>query len=91
METQVVEQGFSLPDSIHTKIKQNKFLKVFTIFTRVLLALGFTPSGLTKFSGNRFTQLGIDNSAGFSLRRFIVQASIGILWGLRNFWPHCFC
>jgi uncharacterized membrane protein YphA (DoxX/SURF4 family) len=65
METQVVEQGFSLPDSIHTKIKQNKFLKVFTIFTRVLLALGFTPSGLTKFSGNRFTQLGIDNSAGF--------------------------
>jgi uncharacterized membrane protein YphA (DoxX/SURF4 family) len=65
METQVLQQGFSLPDSIHTKIKQNRLFKAFTILTRVLLALGFLPSGLTKVVGNRFTQLGVDNSVGF--------------------------
>ncbi|HEV7905244.1 MAG TPA: hypothetical protein VGO96_15490 [Pyrinomonadaceae bacterium] len=33
--------------------------------TRVLLALGFLPSGLTKVVGNRFTILGVDNPVGF--------------------------
>lgn len=65
MEIQVLQQGFSLPDSIHARVKENKFLKVFTTITRVLLALGFMPSGLTKFLGNRFTQVGIDNQVGF--------------------------
>jgi uncharacterized membrane protein YphA (DoxX/SURF4 family) len=65
METQISQQSFSLPDSLHATIKQNSFFKAFTILTRILLALGFTPSGLTKFLGNRFTQLGIDTSVGF--------------------------
>jgi uncharacterized membrane protein YphA (DoxX/SURF4 family) len=65
METQVLQKGFSLPDSVYGKVKENRFFKAFTILTRVLLALGFTPSGLTKLLGNRFTQLGIDNSVGF--------------------------
>jgi uncharacterized membrane protein YphA (DoxX/SURF4 family) len=65
MESQVLPATFSLPDSVHARVKQNRLFKVFTIFTRVLLALGFTPSGLTKVLGNRFTQLGLDTSVGF--------------------------
>lgn len=33
--------------------------------TRVLLALGFTPSGLTKLLGNRFTILSPETPVGF--------------------------
>jgi uncharacterized membrane protein YphA (DoxX/SURF4 family) len=33
--------------------------------TRVLLAIGFIPSGLIKLLGNRFTLLGVDNPIGF--------------------------
>jgi uncharacterized membrane protein YphA (DoxX/SURF4 family) len=40
-------------------------LRVFTVCTRILLALGFLPSGLTKVLGNRFTVLGVDNPVGF--------------------------
>lgn len=35
------------------------------MMTRVLLALGFTPSGLTKLLGNRFTILGLETPVGF--------------------------
>lgn len=52
-------------DRAHERVKQQRYLKVFTILTRVLLALGFLPSGLTKVLGNRFTILGIDNPVGF--------------------------
>ncbi|HJR06022.1 MAG TPA: hypothetical protein VJ842_01900 [Pyrinomonadaceae bacterium] len=40
-------------------------MRVFTVCTRILLALGFLPSGLTKVVGNRFTVLGLDNPVGF--------------------------
>jgi uncharacterized membrane protein YphA (DoxX/SURF4 family) len=40
-------------------------LRVFTVCTRILLALGFLPSGLTKALGNRFTLLGLDSPIGF--------------------------
>lgn len=46
-------------------MKRQKYLKVFTVLTRILLALGFLPSGLTKVLGNRFTILGVDNPVGF--------------------------
>ena len=49
----------------HARARQYRYLKVFTVFTRILLALGFLPSGLTKALGNRFTILGLDNPVGF--------------------------
>jgi len=42
-----------------------RLFRWFTVFTRVLLAIGFTPSGLKKVFGMRFTQIGIDNPVGF--------------------------
>ena len=48
-----------------SSLKQNRWLRRFTTMTRVLLALGFTPSGLTKLLGNRFTILGPETPVGF--------------------------
>ena len=49
----------------HRRVKEQRYLKIFTVLTRVLLALGFLPSGLTKVLGNRFTILGVDHPVGF--------------------------
>jgi uncharacterized membrane protein YphA (DoxX/SURF4 family) len=49
----------------HAGVRENGWLRIFTVFTRILLALGFTPSGITKVLGNRFTILGLDNPVGF--------------------------
>jgi uncharacterized membrane protein YphA (DoxX/SURF4 family) len=46
-------------------LRHNRWLRRFTLALRVLLAIGFLPSGLTKVLGNRFTVLGIDNPVGF--------------------------
>jgi uncharacterized membrane protein YphA (DoxX/SURF4 family) len=52
-------------DRAHASVRQRRYLKIFTVFTRILLALGFLPSGLTKVVGNRFTTLGLDSPVGF--------------------------
>ena len=52
-------------NQLHARVKKNRWLKIFTFFTRILLALAFLPSGLTKVLGNRFTVLGIDDPVGF--------------------------
>src|SRR4026207_2108917 len=52
-------------DQIHARARTSKLLKIFTVFTRILLALAFLPSGLTKVMGNRFTVLRIDDPVGF--------------------------
>jgi uncharacterized membrane protein YphA (DoxX/SURF4 family) len=57
--------GQSSLDRTHARVRGNRFLKIFTVLTRLLLALGFLPSGLTKVLGNRFTILGVDNPVGF--------------------------
>jgi len=49
----------------HTRVRRERWLRVFTVCTRILLALGFLPSGLTKALGNRFTLLGLDSPIGF--------------------------
>jgi len=36
-----------------------------TWFTRILLAVGFIPSGVKKVLGLRFTQIGVENPVGF--------------------------
>jgi uncharacterized membrane protein YphA (DoxX/SURF4 family) len=57
--------GQSSLDRAHARVKGQRYLKIFTVLTRLLLALGFLPSGLTKVLGNRFTILGVDNPVGF--------------------------
>ncbi|MFK7812325.1 MAG: hypothetical protein AB8B59_07505 [Maribacter sp.] len=52
-------------ESLHSKIYPVKFFQIFTWITRILLAIGFLPSGMIKFLGNRFTQIPIDNPIGF--------------------------
>ena len=52
-------------DRAHARARGERFLRIFTAVTRILLALGFIPSGITKVLGNRFTVLGIDNPVGF--------------------------
>ena len=59
------QESFSSPEKLLFQMKERRFFRVFTICTRILLALAFTPSGLTKALGNRFTQLGIDTPVGF--------------------------
>lgn len=55
----------SAADRLHAGVRDNRWLRRFTVLTRVLLALGFMPSGITKVLGNRFTVLGVDNPVGF--------------------------
>lgn len=52
-------------DRLHARVRRSRLLRAFTVFTRVVLALAFVPSGLTKVLGNRFTVLGVDNPVGF--------------------------
>lgn len=52
-------------DQTHARARKSKLLGIFTVFTRILLALAFLPSGLTKVMGNRFTVLKIDDPVGF--------------------------
>ena len=56
--------GLSI-DRAHAWARRQRWLRVFTVLTRVLLALAFIPSGLTKALGNRFTRLGLESPVGF--------------------------
>ena len=51
--------------NFHQKIYGKKIFVLFTWTIRILLFLGFLPSGLKKLLGERFTLLGIDNPVGF--------------------------
>lgn len=57
-------------DSLHAKVKQIKLLQYFAAFNRVILAIAFIPSGMTKLLGNRFTVLSLDNPVGFFFEAF---------------------
>ena len=52
-------------DTFHAYIRKKTLAIYFTWGTRILLALGFLPSGMIKLLGKRFTQLPIDNPIGF--------------------------
>ncbi len=52
-------------ESFLQNIRTKKLFIVFTWGTRILLAIGFLPSGLKKAMGERFTLLGIDSPVGF--------------------------
>ena len=54
-------------DKIHFRVRSNKWLIRFTIFTRIALAAGFLPSGMQKVLGERFTVLVPEHPMGHYL------------------------
>ncbi|PST83884.1 hypothetical protein C7T94_14405 [Pedobacter yulinensis] len=54
-------------DHLHALAQANRWLKYFTVFTRVALALGFLPSGFVKIAGERFTSLSVNHPMGHYL------------------------
>ncbi len=57
-------------DLLHSRVRKSKLLQYFTVFNRIILAIAFLPSGLTKLLGNRFTQISIDNPIGLFFEGF---------------------
>jgi hypothetical protein len=51
-------------DKLHAKITSNKFLQIFTAFTRILLFVGFTPPSIKKILHQPFTSLPDSNPVG---------------------------
>lgn len=51
-------------DKIHAAATANKWLQIFTAFTRVLLAIGFIPPSIKKILGQPFTVLPDSNPVG---------------------------
>ena len=60
----------SILDRIHLNARQNKWLWLFTIFNRVMLALGFLPAGYVKVTDERFTALATTHPMGSYLEAF---------------------
>jgi uncharacterized membrane protein YphA (DoxX/SURF4 family) len=59
------EMSFSARlDTMHHRVKSNKWFRYFAIFNRIALAAGFIPSGLTKVFGERFTSLSVKHPMG---------------------------
>ncbi|MGY2134528.1 hypothetical protein ACW9KT_20035 [Hymenobacter sp. HD11105] len=54
-------------DRMHCRVKQNRWLRDFTVFNRVVLALGFLPAGYVKVVGERFTDLSTCHPMGHYL------------------------
>ncbi len=57
-------------DQLHASARQLSPLYRLAIISRVLLALGFLPTGLVKLLGHRFTNLGTDNPVGAIFEAF---------------------
>jgi hypothetical protein len=51
-------------DNLHAKVTSNKFLQIFTAFTRILLFIGFTPPSIKKILHQPFTVLPDSNPVG---------------------------
>jgi hypothetical protein len=51
-------------DNLHAKLTSNKFLQIFTAFTRILLFVGFTPPSIKKILHEPFTSLPDSNPVG---------------------------
>ena len=50
---------------LHSWARGQPWLGRFTLMNRLLLAMAFIPTGLVKATGQRFTQLPVDNPVGF--------------------------
>ncbi len=51
-------------DHAFSTIRRSPFLYRLTLFTRILLAAGFIPTGLVKLLGQRFTSMGVETPIG---------------------------
>jgi len=51
-------------ESLHLAVRRSVWLARLTVVTRILLAVGFIPTGLVKVMGHRFTVLGADTPIG---------------------------
>lgn len=51
-------------EQLFYEAKGNKWLRYFTVFCRIALALGFIPSGIVKVMGERFTALPSNHPLG---------------------------
>lgn len=51
-------------DKLHAAVTRNKWLQLFTAFTRLLLAFGFIPPSIKKILGQPFTVLPDSNPVG---------------------------
>lgn len=51
-------------DDLYHESRSNRWLRYFTVFCRVALALGFIPSGIVKVMGERFTGLPSNHPLG---------------------------
>src|SRR5204863_3319120 len=51
-------------EHLYNEAKGNRWLRYFTVFCRVALALGFIPSGVVKVMGERFTALPSNHPLG---------------------------
>ncbi|WP_185155520.1 DoxX family protein [Rudanella paleaurantiibacter] len=56
-----------LLSQLYCQAKQNRWMRYFTGFNRVALALGFLPSGYVKIAGERFTSLSNNHPMGHYL------------------------
>lgn len=54
-------------ESLHAIAQTNRWLRYFTVFTRIALAAGFLPSGFVKILGERFTSLSVNHPMGHYL------------------------
>ncbi|MBT8274178.1 MAG: hypothetical protein KJO77_10250 [Bacteroidia bacterium] len=69
-------------EKLHLKIYDQKLFRLFTWGTRILLALGFMPSGLKKLLGERFTILSLESPVGFF---FEALYRTGYYWNFLGF------
>jgi len=51
-------------EQVHAELRRNTWLRYFAIFCRIVLALGFIPSGIVKLRGERFTGLPSNHPLG---------------------------
>ena len=54
-------------EQLYYEAKGNKWFRYFTIFCRIVLALGFIPSGIVKIMGELFTALSVNHPLGHYL------------------------
>ena len=77
-------------DRLHFQAKDNRWLRYFAVFNRLILAIGFIPPGIVKISGERFTSLSGNHPMGHYLEAFyhtgfyypfvgVMQVTAGIL------------
>ncbi|MDT0650330.1 DoxX family protein [Autumnicola edwardsiae] len=57
-------------ERLHLKARQSLWLWYFAVFNRIVLALGFLPSGFVKVNGERFTALAVKHPMGSYLEAF---------------------